>query len=317
MFVSALPVNVFDRLVYEAVRQVPRGMVTTYGEIAKALGDIRAARAVGESLSKNPYPGDVPCHRVVLSDGSLGGYAFGGPREKKRRLVEEGVTFRDGKVDLRKHLFRAEDFDVCPILKKMRDAQRRIAELVVLEGDPEPELASGVDVSYRGDTAAAAAVVVDREGNVVAKNTWIGEAEFPYVPTYLAFREMRPAYMALRGLDFDVLFVDGQGILHPVGAGEACHFGVVIGVPAVGVAKSRLVGRVVGRRVYVGENLRGYAVPAGRGEVYVSPGHLVSVDAALRIAKAFWRRGRQPLPLVLAHRLAVEEGRAHAGGFEK
>lgn len=308
--------NVFDRLVYEAVRQVPWGKVTTYGEIAKALGDIRAARAVGESLSKNPFPGDVPCHRVVMSDGSLGGYAFGGPQEKKRRLFEEGTTFRNGKVDLEKHLVRAEEIRVYPILKKMRNAQKKLAKLVVLEGEPEPELAAGVDVSYRGETAVAAAVVVNRRGEVVERNTWRGKAEFPYVPTYLAFREMRPVYMALQGVDFDVLLVDGQGALHPVGAGEACHFGVVLDVPAVGVAKSRLVGRVVGRRVYMGEKLRGYAVPVGKKIVYVSPGHLVSVDAALRVAKAFWWRGKQPLPLVLAHRLAVEVGRAYAKGSE-
>lgn len=308
---SALSVNVFDRLVYEAVRQIPPGKVTTYGEIAKALGDIRAARAVGESLAKNPFPGEVPCHRVVMSDGSIGGYAFGGPEEKKRKLQKEGITFVNGRVDLEKHLVRAEEIRVYPILKKMREAQRNLARLVILEGEPEPELAAGVDVSYRGDIAIGAAVVVDRRGNVITRNTWIGEAEFPYVPTYLAFREMRPVYMALRGLEFDVLLADGQGALHPAGVGEACHFGVVLNIPTVGVAKSRLVGRVVGRRVYMGKKLRGYAVPVGKKTVYVSPGHLVSVDAALNIAKMFWWRGRQPLPLLLAHRLAVETGRAY------
>ncbi|HHC19248.1 MAG TPA: MGMT family protein, partial [Euryarchaeota archaeon] len=61
-------------LIYDLVRQIPEGYVTTYGAIAKALGDIRASKAVGEVLAMNPTPIIVPCHRVVMSDGSLGGY---------------------------------------------------------------------------------------------------------------------------------------------------------------------------------------------------------------------------------------------------
>ena len=78
--------------VYEMLRTIPAGMVSTYGDLAKALGNPSASRYIGRILSKNPNPIVVPCHRVVKSDGNLGGYALGIP--KKRELLEaEGVLF--------------------------------------------------------------------------------------------------------------------------------------------------------------------------------------------------------------------------------
>ena len=78
--------------VYEMLRTIPAGMVSTYGDLAKALGNPSVSRYIGRILSKNPNPIVVPCHRVVKSDGYLGGYALGIP--KKRELLEaEGVLF--------------------------------------------------------------------------------------------------------------------------------------------------------------------------------------------------------------------------------
>jgi len=74
------------------LQRVPAGMVTTYGDIASAVGNPDASRAVGRILNKNPNPVIVPCHRVVRSDGTIGGYAFG-KRSKMRLLVREGMRF--------------------------------------------------------------------------------------------------------------------------------------------------------------------------------------------------------------------------------
>ena len=75
--------NFFEK-VYDVVRLVPKGKVTTYGQIAKFLGHPRMSRQVGWALHQNPYPGDVPCHRVVFADGSLArGFAFGGEGEQQ------------------------------------------------------------------------------------------------------------------------------------------------------------------------------------------------------------------------------------------
>lgn len=87
----------FEEAVLEKLKQVPGGQVTTYGELARAVGRPRAMRAVGNALNKNPYAPDVPCHRVVRSDGRLGGFARG--VKKKIILLEgEGVKTKSGKV---------------------------------------------------------------------------------------------------------------------------------------------------------------------------------------------------------------------------
>ena len=84
--------NFFDQ-VYELVRQVPEGKVTTYGEIARALGT-RDARRIGHALHANPSGDLTPCHRVVTKDGKLSeSYAFGGSIEQYAKLKDEGVTF--------------------------------------------------------------------------------------------------------------------------------------------------------------------------------------------------------------------------------
>lgn len=83
--------------VYELLRKIPAGMVTTYGDLAKALGNPSASRIIGRILGQNPNPIKVPCHRVVMSDGKLGGYAYG--TAKKRGLLEkEGLSFTNGMV---------------------------------------------------------------------------------------------------------------------------------------------------------------------------------------------------------------------------
>lgn len=96
----------FQRRVYEKLTEVPRGNVTTYKALAHAIGS-KAYHAVGSALNKNPFAPRVPCHRVVNSDGSIGGFAHG-PEEKKRILQSEGISFRGdliGDFESHRHLF--------------------------------------------------------------------------------------------------------------------------------------------------------------------------------------------------------------------
>ena len=95
----------FNEKCYDKLRKVPRGKVTTYGELARAVGSTRAARAVGNAMNKNPYAPDVPCHRVVRSDGGVGGFASG-TRKKIEMLRAEGVEIVGGRVDLSKFLHK-------------------------------------------------------------------------------------------------------------------------------------------------------------------------------------------------------------------
>lgn len=83
--------------VYDLLRKIPAGKVTTYGDLAKALGNPSASRIIGSIIGKNPNPIQVPCHRVVMSDGKLGGYAYG-TAKKKELLEKEGLSFTNGIV---------------------------------------------------------------------------------------------------------------------------------------------------------------------------------------------------------------------------
>jgi len=83
--------------VYTKLLQVPEGKVTTYGDLAKAVGLENGQRAIGTIMKKNPFPGIVPCHRVVKSDGKIGGFVYG-ERVKLQMLVKEGIKIKDGKI---------------------------------------------------------------------------------------------------------------------------------------------------------------------------------------------------------------------------
>jgi methylated-DNA-[protein]-cysteine S-methyltransferase len=91
--------------VYDIIAQIPEGKVTTYGDIARALGHPRASRVIGRILNKNPNPILTPCHRVIKSNGNIGGYAFGKAR-KKELLKKEGLSFiGDSTTQLGKYRF--------------------------------------------------------------------------------------------------------------------------------------------------------------------------------------------------------------------
>ena len=84
--------TVFQLKVWNYLKKIPRGKVITYLELAKAIKMPKAVRAVGNAVGKNPYPAKIPCHRVIRSDGKLGGYsAPGGIKTKKKLLKMEGI----------------------------------------------------------------------------------------------------------------------------------------------------------------------------------------------------------------------------------
>jgi len=95
----------FENKVIAALKKIPRGKVTTYGQIAKFIKKPKAARAVGSACHKNPLAPRVPCHRVVKSDGSIGGYAKGAIK-KISLLKREGVLVNKRRIiDFKNKLF--------------------------------------------------------------------------------------------------------------------------------------------------------------------------------------------------------------------
>ncbi len=95
-----------DEKIYKKLLQVPKGQITTYGELAKAVGLKNGQRVVGKVMNKNSYPVIIPCHRVVMSTGKIGGYAFG-ENIKTNMLNDEGIKIQNGKiVDLKNKIYR-------------------------------------------------------------------------------------------------------------------------------------------------------------------------------------------------------------------
>jgi deoxyribonuclease V len=201
--------------------------------------------------------------------------------------------------------------------------QRRMGVEVIAEDRLAPlHRVAGADVHYLpGGGAKAAVTVLSYPGLEMLETAHFhGEARFPYVPGLLALREaplVLSAFERLHG-PVDLLLVDGQGLAHPRRFGLACHLGVALDLPAIGVAKSWFVGQhttpgrergawqpLIDGGEVVGAALR---TRAGTRPVYVSIGHRVSLPTAIAICLACSPRYRIPDPLRLAHQSSLEGG---------
>jgi deoxyribonuclease V len=201
---------------------------------------------------------------------------------------------------------------------KAHEAQRRLAQQIISE-DKLPSkfsLVAGVDVSYVGSLGIGAVAVVDYESlELVESQTAVCTVKMPYIPTLLSFREIPPSVACIRKLRSrpDVFLADGQGLAHPYRCGFASHFGLAVGKPTVGVAKSRLVGasvEIAGQVFLVdkGETI-GSVVTTREGvkPVFVSVGHMVSLQTAVQIVKHCARGSRIPEPLRFSQKIATAE----------
>jgi O-6-methylguanine DNA methyltransferase len=98
-----------QKRVYKITSLIPLGFVLTYKKLAQLSG-VKNPRVVGNILHKNTDPQNIPCHRVVHSDGSLAkNYAFGGIKKQEEKLEKEGIEFVNGKVKLSKHLWKIKN----------------------------------------------------------------------------------------------------------------------------------------------------------------------------------------------------------------
>lgn len=297
-------------IIQRAASMIPKGMVSTYGDIARALGDRRAARAVGDVLSRSDLPSEVPSHRVVYSTGEVG--RKGSP-EIRRMLESEGVPFRDGRARL--EAARFSDFGIEPVLLRLKEEQESIAERVSLNDEPgEPDRIAGLDVSYQGDDAFAALCIMDRHsGRFVEERTHRCDARFPYVPTYLTYRELPALAPLVKDVPGTVYLVDGHGILHPRRAGVASHIGVALNVPTAGAAKALLAGTVDDpdaerSAIRLDGEVAGCMLRHGRKAAFVSPGHRTSLRRAVKLCSETLQKG-VPVPLRRAHELANQARR--------
>jgi deoxyribonuclease V len=191
-------------------------------------------------------------------------------------------------------------------VKRARKAQKTLAQKVVTEDRLPPEI----------KLVAGAVAVLDYETlKVLETQTATQAAKFPYVPTLLSFREfpvVAPAVRKLR-LQPDVFLADAHGRAHPFRCGFACHLGLALRKPTIGVAKSRLIGEAQQADeevvlVHEGEVV-GAVVHTQKDQkpVFVSVGHMVSLETAVKIVKHCTTSSRIPEPILQAHRTATNE----------
>lgn len=190
-------------------------------------------------------------------------------------------------------------------IEKAKLIQLQLAKKVEFRKVEKIEKVAGLDVAYRKGLAYGAVVVIDVETKeVVDAACVIVKDVVPYVPTYLAFREITPsirAYLKLRE-EPDVIMVDGHGIAHPRRFGIAAHIGVVLKKPTIGVAKSLLYGLEIDNAVLDPNSREVLArVIYCRGKKYVSVGSYITLEEAVELTERLCTR-EGVLPLTLAHR---------------
>lgn len=213
-------------------------------------------------------------------------------------------------------------WDVTPA--EARAIQEGLRARVIARDDlPPVKFVAGIDVGFeeQNTIARAAVVVLGFPELVTVEQVLVRRpVAFPYVPGFLSFREAPVVLDALAQLRQppDLLLCDGQGIAHPRRLGIAAHLGLCTGLPAIGVAKSRLIGihgRLPARRgAWVPLRDKGEVVGAvlrtraGVNPLYISIGHRISLPTALRFVLACTPSYRLPETTRRAHRLASEKG---------
>lgn len=301
------------------LQQIPRGRVTTYGDLAEALGDLSAARWVAQCLADAP---GLPVHRVVKRTGEIRIADPVQALEQRTQLLSEGVACSETAIiDL--PVYRWREFSGEAPLQRLAEWQARVAQLSRKSADVDVlEVMAGLDISYVTDHEAVAAYVEIETSRceLLYTATCRARVPFPYITGYLTFREL-PLHLALLKRVREekplakVILVDGAGQLHPRRSGIAVAVGVEGDCVTVGVAKHHLCGTktthdpepflemngdVLGRMLHS---------PGGRHPAYVSPGQGISLPSAIRCVQAVWPEGRSPRPIHLADQLSRQTAR--------
>ncbi len=208
--------------------------------------------------------------------------------------------------------------------RKLRMIQEGIAANVVLKDEfSEIKTVAGFDVSFTKDNkVVCAAIVFDAKTfEVIEVKKIIKDAPMPYIPTFLAFRKGPAMLEAYYSLDHepDLLFIEGDGILHPVGCGLATYLGVELEKPTIGVSAKLTCGEEKGEDIILDGKIVGKIVRTKEfaNPVFVSPGNMVSIETAARFVKEFTIfPHKMPEPIHRAHRAAKKKAQLIQSGEE-
>jgi deoxyribonuclease V len=253
---------------------------------------------------------------VVYGDGRTGWYdGHGKGADRKIELLRsEGVKIADGRVeDFERVHFKT--FNVPSILKDLAGEQERLRWLVTESDDfSGPEYVAGLDVAYEGVIGHGSLVKIRlKDFKVVEERDFSAETMFPYIPSYLSYRELPLLRHLIDDDEGTIYLIDGQGRLHPRGFGIACQVGVCLDVPTIGAAKSLLQGTMEGNDCRAPIRLKGEVIgyqlhPKGKTRTYVSVGNRISLGTAVDICDRLMIKG-VPEPLRLAHMRCSEIAR--------
>lgn len=170
------------------------------------------------------------------------------------------------------------------------------------------------DISFNKNIGYGVCIVIDEKMKIIEEKTAKQQISIPYIPTFLAFRELPLLIKLYKNLQNkpDLIFVDGNGLIHPRRCGIAVHLGVLVKKPTIGVAKSYLYGRyeepenkkfsysyvfheegdILGVALRSKENLK---------TIFISPGNLIDIESSLSITKGFITKYKIPEPLRIVH----------------
>lgn len=200
-------------------------------------------------------------------------------------------------------------------ISKLIKIQQNIAQKVILKDDfNKIKYIGGADVAFDDNYAYSAVVILDfKDLSVVDYAVAQCRITLPYIPTLLSFREVKPikkAYQKLR-IKPDIILCDGQGIAHPQKAGLAVFLGVILDIPSIGVAKTKLWGTArepntnkgsysflfhIGKRIGIVLRTQTKVKP-----LFISPGHKITIATAKKVVMRCVKKFRIPEPLRLAH----------------
>ncbi len=308
--------------VISLLQQIPAGSISTFGDLARALGDIKAAKWIGTLLKHDPDRDHWPWHRIVMQNLQLPLTSGVASLAQKELLQVEGVAIQSNRIDPATPVFEAFRSDMT--LLKLQFQQNDVSQRIQLTSEFSlPKTVAGIDIAYPQPGIARAAYVEWHLRNRCVEYELAIETpiHFPYITGYLTYREL-PAYLELfnavqadRNLA-EILLVDGAGVLHPRKCGIASHLGVMLNHPTIGVSKKLLVGKMdltnqESNEIPILDANNGIAGVTLRKTnvnklVFASPGHRVSPQEIPELLKLCWIDHRLPEPIDLADKLSKQ-----------
>ena len=204
-------------------------------------------------------------------------------------------------------------------LEELAEKQVRIGEMVRIEEPKKIEYVIGVDQSFfkkgKKEYIISVSVLFEfPELRLVDENYVVEEINFPYIPTFLMFRESDAGIKAIEGIlrDNSLAMVDGSGLAHPRKCGLATYIGVVMGIPSIGVTKKKLFGEVKGKgevkEIFAHGMKIGYEIKTCRKckPIYISVGNMITPERALDVVRKTLKGHKLPEPIRIADRKAKE-----------